>query len=60
MVAAIDALTTNPRPPGVRKLRGAADLWRIRIGDYRVLYRIDDQLHVVDVTHVRHRREAYD
>jgi len=49
----------NPRPSGVRKLRGTRDLWRIRVGDYRVIYRMDDRKRLVDVSHVRHRREAY-
>jgi mRNA interferase RelE/StbE len=39
--------------------RGAADLWRIRIGDYRVVYAIDDTAHVVDIRIVRHRDDAY-
>ena len=55
----IESLSANPRPPGCRKLRGSNDLWRIRIGDYRVVYRIDDTHHIVDVTVVRHRREVY-
>ena len=55
----IESLSANPRPPGCRKLRGSNDLWRIRIGDYRVVYRIDDTYHIVDVTVVRHRREVY-
>jgi mRNA interferase RelE/StbE len=57
---AIDNLAENPRPPGVRKLRGTTDLWRIRVGDYRVVYRIDDSQRLVDVTHIRHRRDAYE
>ena len=59
-VSAIDALTKNPRPRGVRKLRGTADLWRLRVGDYRVIYRIDDAQRLIDVTHIRHRRDAYE
>jgi mRNA interferase RelE/StbE len=55
----IESLTINARPAGSQKLSGAADLWRIRIGDYRVVYKIDDNRHIVDVTVVRHRREVY-
>ena len=55
----IAALAGNQRPAGVKKLKGAA-LWRIRVGDYRVLYSIDDQQRVVDIIRVRHRRKAYD
>ncbi|MFZ5804256.1 MAG: type II toxin-antitoxin system RelE family toxin [Acidobacteriota bacterium] len=55
----VERLTTNPRPPGAIKLRGAGDLWRIRVGDYRVIYAIDDVEHLVDIRVVRHRSEVY-
>ena len=55
----IEALVEDPRPRGCRKLRGERNLWRIRIGDYRVLYAVDDQGRAVDVIAVRHRSEAY-
>jgi len=56
---AIDALEQNPRPSGVRKLAGHTNLYRIRIGLYRVVYDINDKDRLVRVTRVRHRREAY-
>jgi mRNA interferase RelE/StbE len=43
IIARVEALTTDPRPRGCVKLQGASDLWRIRIGDYRVVYAIDDK-----------------
>ena len=55
----IEALARNPRPPGCLKLKGSGNLWRMRVGDYRVLYSINDPDEVVDITTVRHRREAY-
>jgi len=55
----IEALAANPRPPGCTKLVGSAGLWRIRIGEYRVVYSITDEEQAVDVTAVRHRRDAY-
>jgi mRNA interferase RelE/StbE len=55
----IEALTGNPRPSGCRKLEGANNLWRIRVGDWRVVYSVDDARSLVDVSLVRHRREAY-
>ena len=55
----IEALAVDPRPSGGRKMRGAARLWRIRIGDYRVVDSIDDRQRVVDVVRVRHRRDVY-
>ena len=54
------ALADNPRPAGCKKLRGYKDQWRIRIGDWRVLYVIDDAAKLVSVTRIAHRREVYD
>lgn len=55
---AIRALAEEPRPPGCRKLSGR-DGWRIRVGDYRVLYEIEDASKVVTVLQVGHRRDVY-
>ena len=55
----IEMLAAEPRPQGVRKLQGERALWRIRIGDYRVIYAINDPDRNVDIIAVRHRREAY-
>ncbi len=55
----IEKLGRTPRPRGCRKLAGAQALWRIRIGDYRVLYAVDDNRKLIDITAIRHRREAY-
>jgi mRNA interferase RelE/StbE len=55
----IEALARLPRPSGCQKLKGHNALWRIRIGDYRVLYEIDDRHCVVDISSVGHRREGY-
>ncbi len=58
VVAAIRELAENPRPSGCRKLSGREG-WRIRIGDYRVIYQIDDKQNKITVRHVGHRREIY-
>jgi mRNA interferase RelE/StbE len=58
MARAIDALATDPRGPNSTKLRGAEDLWRIRVGDYRALYQIQDRALVVLVA-VGHRATVY-
>lgn len=55
----VQALATNPRPRGCRLLSGADSLWRIRIGDYRVLYEIQDEGEMVDILAIRHRGDAY-
>jgi mRNA interferase RelE/StbE len=59
VIAAIQGLATNPRPSGCRKLAGSKNDWRIRVGDYRVVYEIADQIRIVRVNRVRHRREVY-
>lgn len=59
VVAAIQALGTNPRPPDCRKLAGSKNDWRIRVGDHRVLYEIVDGAREVRINRVRHRREVY-
>ena len=56
--AALRELEANPRPPGSVKLTGA-DEWRIRIGDYRVRYAIDDPARRVLIPRIAHRREVY-
>jgi len=56
----IEALNVEPRPSGCRKLQGFENLWRIRVGDYRVIYSVDDNLRIVDIVAVRHRRQAYE
>jgi mRNA interferase RelE/StbE len=56
----IKALATDPRPRGAKKLRGGTDEWRIRIGDYRVIYTIDDENRIARVTRIAHRREVYE
>ena len=55
----IENLAEAPRPHGCAKLSGTDDLWRIRIGDYRVIYSTDDERLLVGVLTVRHRKDAY-
>lgn len=56
---AVEELKKNPRPLGVRKLKGHERLYRIRIGQYRLVYEINERAKLVRVTRVRHRREVY-
>jgi len=56
---AIDELASNPRPHGSQKLRGADDIWRLRVGDYRILYQVQDDLLLILVIKIGHRREVY-
>ena len=56
----IKNLSTQPRPEGCKKLKSQTeDLWRIRVGDYRVIYSIDDTVSIVDIRRVGHRRDIY-
>lgn len=59
VITAIRGLAVNPRPSGCRKLSGSENDWRIRVGDYRVVYEIADDIRVVRINRVRHRREVY-
>ena len=55
----IDRLATDPRPPGAKKLQGEADLFRLRSGNYRVVYSIEDVRMMVLVIRIGHRRDVY-
>ena len=57
---AIESLADDPRPPGCRKLAGTTDRYRVRVGDYRIVYRIHDGKVTVLVLVIGHRREVYD
>ena len=57
--AAIELLADNPRPPGARKLVGGDGEWRVRTGDYRIVYEIHDRVLRVLVLSVGHRRDVY-
>ncbi|WP_425499854.1 type II toxin-antitoxin system RelE family toxin [Cerasicoccus fimbriatus] len=59
IIVAIQGLGQNPRPEGSRKLVGSESSYRIRIGDYRVVYLIEDTICIVEVERVRHRKDVY-
>jgi mRNA interferase RelE/StbE len=52
-------LSSNPRPVGCKKLKGFDNLWRVRIGDYRAIYSIDDVISLIDIREIGHRKEIY-
>jgi mRNA interferase RelE/StbE len=56
----IEDLAVNPRPSGCKKLKGSKDLWRVRVADYRIVYAIDDDIRIVAVERIAHRKEVYD
>ena len=55
----IDSLAENPRPQGIKKLAGEEDLYRLRVGDYRIIYQIQEKRLIVLVVGVGHRTEVY-
>ena len=61
IVEAIDNLAVNPRPTGSKKLKGEKEyLWRIRVGNYRVIYLIEDEIKIVEIRKIGHRKDIYD
>ncbi|MFP5212031.1 MAG: type II toxin-antitoxin system RelE family toxin [Acidobacteriota bacterium] len=57
--ARIESLGDNPRPEGCKKLVGAEPLYRLREGDYRIIYQVEDQVLTILVIRIGHRREVY-
>ena len=60
VIRKLEALADGPRPAGCKQLKGYEDQWRIRVGDWRVVYVIDDAAKLVSVTRIAHRREVYE
>ena len=61
IIKAIDNLKEDPRPAGCKKLKGEQEyFWRIRVGNYRVLYKIEDVIKVVEVGRIGHRKDIYE
>ena len=55
----IESLSLNPRPKDSKKLAGSENVWRIRVGDYRVVYEVYDRILFILVVRVAHRRDVY-
>jgi mRNA interferase RelE/StbE len=60
VIPAIRQLEVEPRPAGCRKLVGSEHRWRLRVGDFRIIYTVDDAARAVEVVAVRHRSKAYE
>ena len=60
VVRKLESLGHTPRPAGCKKLKGYKDQWRVRVGDWRVLYIIEDAAKLVSATRIAHRREVYE
>jgi mRNA interferase RelE/StbE len=59
IVSVLLLLESNPRPNGCKKLKGFANLWRVRVGNYRIIYSIDDVIMLVDVREIGDRKDVY-
>lgn len=59
VIEKIQNLASEPRPDGIVKLKGSDNEYRIRIGDYRVRYEIDDQSQLVQILQCKHRKDVY-
>jgi len=59
IVAAVESLSIQSLPPGVRKLQGSLQTYRIRVGNYRVIYKLYESRLIVEVVRVRHRKDVY-
>ncbi len=59
VVRKLESLSLNPRPKGTVKIKGRYGLYRVRIGDYRIVYSVDDRKRIVDVSLIRHRKDIY-
>lgn len=60
VITKVENLSNDPRPTGCKKLRGYKDTWRVRVGDYRIVYIIDDHRKIVSITRVAHRKAVYE
>lgn len=55
-----ESLAENPYPSGVKKLKGSENnFWRVRVGNYRVIYSVDDEIRIIDIRKVGHRKDIY-
>jgi mRNA interferase RelE/StbE len=60
IIGVLKSLEENPRPTGCKKLKGYKNLWRIRVGDYRLIYAIEEVIMLVDVREIGHRKDICD
>ena len=59
IISVVESLANNPFPSGVRKLQGAEKTYRIRSGNYRVIYEVIQERIVIVIVRIRHRKDAY-
>ncbi len=59
IIPVLELLGNDPRPIGCKKLKGFSNLWRVRVGNYRVIYSIEDKILLVDIREIGHRKDIY-
>ncbi len=59
IVATVESLADNSFPRGARKLSGAEHTYRVRVGDYRIIYEVFENASLIEIVRVRHRRDVY-
>jgi mRNA interferase RelE/StbE len=60
IVPVIESLSSDPRPSGSKKLQGSKEnIWRVRVGNYRVVYLIADEIKIVEIRKIGHRKDIY-
>ncbi len=59
VVSRLRSLSEDPKPSGSRKITGSKNDWRVRVGEYRIIYEIDDRKKAIRVMRIRHRKEVY-
>jgi mRNA interferase RelE/StbE len=59
VLEAVEALSSEPQPVGSRKIVGTINQYRLRVGDYRVIYALEDEILCVEIVRVRHRKDVY-
>ena len=60
IIVKLESLEEEPRPAGCKKLKGGDGEYRVRVGEYRIVYVIDDRKVIITITRIRHRRDVYD
>ena len=59
IISAVESLTQNPFPPSSKRLVGSDQTYRLRIGDYRVIYTVSKKMREIEIQRIRHRKEVY-
>jgi mRNA interferase RelE/StbE len=59
IIKAVESLSINPHPTGSRKLQGSEHLYRVRLGDYRIVYSVENKILLIEIIRIGHRKDIY-